>query len=237
MNTKPLLLPVSGNVFKNNVATTEQATTEQATTEQATTEQATTNKRRVKVKIEESSLVPSGIGKHFGTRLGNVSSCAYLESKVKRSNGRNFCDDGKGVRRLGGSAPSAFLSERGSAGSINSKLLSCLEGVTRFELEALCAAEDAKRPLDKLVAHLKGFCQQADKTGMRLRTTGVLEVLAANGWDWRKLPAVTIDGKVWDGTLFNKSSLLSSVIQSPMLWALKHKRTPSLAKILEREPD
>jgi hypothetical protein len=218
--------------------TTETTATLQATEQTTTTEQATatttaaktTSRRRVKLELDHAETTPTGINARYGNV--NISVVKELEQKIKRANGTTFCDDGKGVRRLGGSAPSAFLSTRGAADAVNAALLANVKGATVADLTTACATAGAKVPADKLIAHLKGFVQQADPSGMRLRTTGVLDVLKANGWDWRKLPAVTIDGKEWDGTLFKRVTTPASVIQSPMLWAVKFKRTPSLAKAL-----
>lgn len=203
---------------------------EQAIEQPTTTSKAATNRRRVKIDLDHADHAPTGITARYGN--STISMVKELEQKVKRANGTTFCDDGKGVRRLGGSAPSAFLSTRGAADAVNAALLGNVKGVTVADLTAACATAGAKVPADKLVAHLKGFVQQADPSGMRLRTTGVLAVLKANGWDWRKIPAVTIDGKEWDGALFKRVTTPASVIQSPMLWAVKFKRTPSLAKAL-----
>lgn len=185
-------------------------------------------------KIIRSEYVGAvGIANRFRQGIGaeHVSACRIFEEKTAL--------DGKPVRRLGGQAPSGYVSTRGAAGALNTLFLDnvhngatvaqCLEVV---KATVLNDGRGNREPLDKLTDHVKSFFIQADRK--RAAVNGLVKAIQANGWDYAKIEekAVLLDGVAWNGLLFKRSITPNTVIVPTVLIALHYKRTPSLAKAL-----
>ena len=177
-----------------------------------------------------------GIANRFRNGIGkdNISACRIFEEKTAQ--------DGKPVRRLGGQAPSGYVSTRGAAGALNELFLDkvhngatvaeCLEVV---KATVLNDGRGNREPLDKLTDHIKSFFIQADRS--RAAVNGLVKAIQTNGWEYSKVEAraVLLDGKPWNGTLFKRTVNGNTVIVPVVLLALHYKRTPSLAKALDIE--
>lgn len=193
-------------------------------------------KKRVLVakKADESALL--GMCNIFKKGIGEKSPTVFFEEKA--------ANDGFAIRRLGGQAPSAYTSTRGAAGALNALLLERVQaGATVFELENVVASSClgkgglVGKVRDKLTAHIKSFYLQAD--GKRASANGLVKAVIANGWNWNRVQknAVLLDGKPWNGTLFNRSVTLDTIVIPVVLIALHYKHSKALEKALGIDKD
>ena len=162
---------------------------------------------------------------HAANRAANYYGSAKTARDVMQNTsafGDLATSDGRGIVLKGGMASSAFFGSRGASGDMNNALAMpvtnkgkyALPCITIADLYDICTAAGSTDPIGKVQQHLASFVKESDPA--RLAASGIRLALRKAGFT-KVPPAVTFNGKEWDGKLFKRTVTPATVVQCPLL--------------------